>query len=57
MDFLKSVGGYYLFSADQIYTFTDRRGRRSLQGGIQHPYEKSALGVFFILNITSQLQI
>ena len=48
MDFLKSIGDYYLFSVDQIFALTDSRGRRSLQGKIKHPYEKFAFASDFL---------
>jgi len=36
----KSVGVISLFTADQIFVFSDSRGRLSLQGEIKLPYEK-----------------
>ena len=45
-DFEKSVGVISLLSVDQIYTFTDSRGRLSLQKRRKRPYEESALSAF-----------
>ena len=46
---LQSAGVNYLFSVDQIFALTDRRGRRSLQREIKLPYEKSAFPRAFFL--------
>ena len=46
----KSVGVISLFTADQIFVFSDSRGRLSLQGEIKLPYENAPKTEPFLLN-------
>ena len=45
----------YLCLLRSNYAFLDRRGRRSLQGKIKHPYENHALLLFLFFRIFSPL--
>lgn len=45
-DFEKNLSGVFFGLLRRNYAFLDRRGRRSLQGKIKHPYEKSAFARF-----------
>ena len=53
----KSVGVISLLSAYQIYTFTDSRGRLSLQIKCKLPYEKYALASAFLLRIKQIIHV